>query len=54
MFTRMMIAHHGGAVQMCQDVQTEGANAEVTALATTIEQQQSDELATLEGINDRL
>lgn len=54
MFTQMMIAHHGGALQMCQQVQTEGANGDVEALAATIEQQQSDELETLEGIQDRL
>jgi uncharacterized protein (DUF305 family) len=53
-FTRMMVAHHGGAVQMCQDVQSQGINVDVAGLAATIEQQQSDELETLEGILDQL
>jgi uncharacterized protein (DUF305 family) len=54
MFARMMIAHHGGALQMCQDVQTQGMNQDVNDLATTIEEQRSAELATLEEIIDRL
>ncbi|MPZ29056.1 MAG: DUF305 domain-containing protein [Micromonosporaceae bacterium] len=54
MFTRMLIAHHDGAVQMARDVQAEGVNDDVNALAATIEQDQSAEVETLEGILDRL
>lgn len=54
MFARMMIAHHNGAIQMCRDVMGEGADPRVKALATTMEQAQSAEVATLQTILDRL
>jgi uncharacterized protein (DUF305 family) len=54
MFARMMIAHHNGAIQMCHDVAASGANPDVQALAATIEQAQSAEVARLQTILDRL
>jgi uncharacterized protein (DUF305 family) len=54
MFTRMMIAHHNGAIQMCHDIANSGANPEVKALSATIEQAQSAEVARLQTILDRL
>jgi uncharacterized protein (DUF305 family) len=54
MFARMMIAHHNGAIQMCRDMMANGSNAQAKALATTIEQTQTAEVATLQAILDRL
>ena len=54
MFARMMIAHHNGAIQMCNDIAASGASPEVRALAGTIEQSQSAEVARLQSILDRL
>ncbi|HEX5995318.1 MAG TPA: DUF305 domain-containing protein [Jiangellales bacterium] len=54
MFTRMMMAHHNGAIQMCHDIAESGANPDVKALAATIEQAQSAEVAQLQTILDRL
>ena len=54
MFTRMMIAHHNGAIQMCHDIANSGASPEVKALSATIEQAQSAEVARLQTILDRL
>ncbi|MCW6005702.1 DUF305 domain-containing protein [Micromonospora sp. CPCC 205371] len=54
MFTQMMIEHHEGAIQMARDEQTDGANAEAKALAATIEKTQTEEVATLNAILNRL
>jgi uncharacterized protein (DUF305 family) len=54
MFAQMMIAHHNGAIQMAKDEQQNGANAEAKALAATIEKTQTDEVAKLQAILDRL
>lgn len=54
MFARMMIAHHNGAIQMSRNVMAQGSNPDVKALAETIEQTQSAEIATLQAILDRL
>jgi uncharacterized protein (DUF305 family) len=54
MFTLMMMAHHNGAIQMCQDIAASGANPDVKALAATIEQAQSAEVDRLRTILNRL
>jgi uncharacterized protein (DUF305 family) len=54
MFARMMIAHHNGAIQMCRDATAQGSDAEIKALAATIEKDQSAEVAELQAILDRL
>jgi uncharacterized protein (DUF305 family) len=54
MFVQMMIAHHNGAIQMARDEQKSGVNAEAKALAVTIEKTQTDEVATMQAILDRL
>lgn len=53
-FTRMMIAHHNGAIQMARDVQKNGSNPDVKRLAVMIEQAQTTEVAQLQKILDRL
>lgn len=53
-FTRMMIAHHDGAIEMAGQVRTDGVNRDVDALAATIAQTQQAEVVRLEGILDRL
>jgi uncharacterized protein (DUF305 family) len=54
LFARMMIAHHQGAIQMAQDEQTNGANADAKALAGRIVTSQQAEVDTLQKILDRL
>jgi uncharacterized protein (DUF305 family) len=54
MFTRLMIVHHNGAIQMASQVQTGGVNQDVQAMAAVIEQDQQAEVDRLEGILDRL
>jgi uncharacterized protein (DUF305 family) len=54
MFTRMMIAHHTGAIQMARDEQAKGKNPDAKALAATIERTQTAEVAKLQKILDRL
>ena len=54
MFARMMIAHHNGAIQMCRDMMANGSNADAKALAGTIQQAQTAEVATLQTVLDRL
>jgi uncharacterized protein (DUF305 family) len=54
MFARMMIAHHNGAIQMAQDEQNNGANADAKALAAGIVKTQQAEVGTLQKILDRL
>ena len=53
-FTRMMIEHHKGAIEMAQQQQTAGTNPDAKALAATIEKAQTAEVATLQKILDRL
>jgi uncharacterized protein (DUF305 family) len=53
-FARMMISHHNGAIQMCQDIAVSGSHADVMRLAATIQQTQTAEVAQLETILDRL
>jgi uncharacterized protein (DUF305 family) len=53
-FARMMISHHNGAIQMCQDIAVSGNHADVKGLAATIQQTQAAEVAQLEKILDRL
>jgi uncharacterized protein (DUF305 family) len=54
MYAQMMIAHHNGAIEMAREVQNDGVNTDVKALAATIEQTQAAEVAVLQGIVDRL
>jgi uncharacterized protein (DUF305 family) len=54
MFTQMMVSHHGGALQMCQEVETGGVNPDVRELAATVKEEQSAQLDTLETMLDRL
>lgn len=53
-FTRMMIAHHNGAIQMARDATRNGSNPAVIQLAIAIEQAQTSEVAQLQKILDRL
>ncbi len=53
-FTRMMIAHHNGAIQMARDEQKNGSNPDVKRLAVQIEQTQTAEVQQLQKILDRL
>lgn len=45
-----MIAHHEGAVEMAQDVLTDGSNTEVRTLAQAIVSAQTAEIATLRAL----
>jgi uncharacterized protein (DUF305 family) len=54
MFARMMIAHHNGAIQMAQDEQSNGINADAKTLAGKIVKDQQAEVDTLQKILDRL
>ena len=54
LFARMMIAHHNGAIQMAQDEETAGTNADAIALAKAINKSQLAEVVTLQKISDRL
>jgi uncharacterized protein (DUF305 family) len=54
MFARMMITQDSGGIQMCQSVAAKGASPDVRALAATIEQAQSAEVARLQTTLDRL
>ena len=53
-FARMMIAHHNGAVAMAKEVRATGSNPDVKALAADIEKTQSAEVATLQGLLDKM
>jgi len=53
-FTRMMIAHHNGAIQVARDEARNGSNPDATRLATTMEQAQAAEVTQLQKILDRL
>ncbi len=50
LFLESMIAHHTGAVQMAQAEQADGQYAEAVDLAEQIEQSQSAEIKTMEGL----
>jgi uncharacterized protein (DUF305 family) len=54
MFARLMIAHHNGAIQMCQNSRMQGVNGPVAQMADAIEQTQGAEVAQLQTILDRL
>lgn len=54
MFARMMIAHHNGALQMAQQEETAGSNADAIVLAKAILKSQAAEVVTLQKISDRL
>lgn len=54
MFTRMMIAHHNGAIQDAREERANGSDPTAKALAATIEQAQTAEVVTLQAILDRL
>jgi uncharacterized protein (DUF305 family) len=54
MFARMMIAHHNGALQMAQELETTGTNPDAIALARAILKSQAAEVVTLQKISDRL
>lgn len=53
-FTRMMIAHHHGAVQMAREATRNGSNPAVIQLAIAVEQAQTAEVTQLQKILDRL
>jgi len=46
----MMVEHHEGAIEMAQDEQAEGANADAVALAKEIESAQQSEISTMEDL----
>ncbi len=50
MFLESMIAHHTGAVQMAQTEQADGQYAAAVDLAEQIEQSQTAEIETMEGL----
>jgi uncharacterized protein (DUF305 family) len=54
MFAQMMIAHHNGAIQSAREEKAKGANPDAKALAATIEQAQTAEVATMQTILGRL
>lgn len=54
LFVDLMIAHHQGAVDMAEEEQAEGQNAEAVALADAIITAQTAEIETLEAIRTRL
>ncbi|WP_335991677.1 DUF305 domain-containing protein [Glycomyces sp. MUSA5-2] len=54
LFVDLMIAHHQGAVDMAEEEQAEGQNAEAVALADAIITAQTTEIETLEAIRTRL
>lgn len=53
-FTRMMVAHHEGAVTMAKDEQANGSHQAAKDLAKKIEADQTAEIATLKSILARL
>ena len=50
MFLTMMIAHHQGAIEMAKTEQSDGQNADAIALAGQIEQAQTTEISTMQGL----
>ncbi|MFE5941241.1 DUF305 domain-containing protein [Streptomyces sp. NPDC056480] len=53
-FAELMIAHHNGAVDMAEDERKNGENPTAKALADDVVRTQSDEVAALKKILDRL
>ncbi|KQX50579.1 MULTISPECIES: DUF305 domain-containing protein [unclassified Streptomyces] len=53
-FAELMIAHHNGAVDMAKEEQKNGGNATAKALADDVVRTQSEEVAALRKILDRL
>ncbi|MFD4314937.1 DUF305 domain-containing protein [Streptomyces sp. NPDC058548] len=53
-FAELMIAHHNGAVDMAKDEQKNGENPTAKALADDVVRTQSDEVAALKKVLDRL
>lgn len=53
-FLQMMIKHHQGAVTMARTEQARGSNGEAKALAASIANSQSAEIATMRGMLDNL
>ncbi|MFF3837582.1 DUF305 domain-containing protein [Streptomyces sp. NPDC001930] len=53
-FAELMIAHHNGAVDMAKEEQRNGENPTAKALADDVVRTQSDEVAALRKILDRL
>ncbi|MFJ5136706.1 DUF305 domain-containing protein [Streptomyces sp. NPDC088707] len=53
-FAELMIAHHDGAVAMAKDEQRNGENPTAKALADDVVRTQSDEVAALRKVLDRL
>ncbi|MFJ5074843.1 DUF305 domain-containing protein [Streptomyces sp. NPDC088553] len=53
-FAELMIAHHNGAVDMAKDERKNGENPTAKALADDVVRTQSDEVAALRKILDRL
>jgi uncharacterized protein (DUF305 family) len=52
-WAEMMIAHHEGAISMAEEVQADGTNADVRALAGEIIQAQSSKIAELQQLLGR-
>ena len=50
MFLTMMVAHHQGAIEMAKTEQADGMNADAIALAEQIEQAQTNEITTMQGL----
>jgi len=53
-FLELMIGHHEGAVGMAQEELDSGENADALALAQTIIDAQTTEIATMQGMLDSL
>ncbi|WP_055602498.1 DUF305 domain-containing protein [Streptomyces aureus] len=53
-FAELMIAHHNGAVAMAEDERKNGENPTAKALADDVVRTQSDEVAALKKVLDRL
>lgn len=50
MFLTMMIEHHEGAIEMAKSEQSQGSNEDAIALAKQIEQAQTEEITTMQGL----
>jgi len=50
MFLTMMIAHHQGAIEMANTEKSSGMNADAIALAQQIEEAQTTEITTMQGL----
>jgi uncharacterized protein (DUF305 family) len=54
LFVELMIAHHEGAVAMAEEHHAEGQNADAAAIADTVIDTQTAEIATLQEMRARL